>query len=206
MRVIPLYNYLVLPNALTYVPISSIEDPASELEIGARVVLICAKDSDLGSKSLEERFYPIGVTGTIIESDIQGYVAVATDKRVNIDVIAYEGDGLAVTYSDREGKHDLSDDERHERFIRMKAAITKMMAKSNAPDWWKNYVNKLDNIEKLTVASSIGMNIDNAERYAVLAIDSEKERSERMEQLVMEMEEISELNIQSRLDQNNRNQ
>ena len=206
MRVIPLYNYLVLPNALTYVPISSIEDPASELEIGARVVLICAKDSDLGSKSLEERFYPIGVTGTIIESDIQGYVAVATDKRVNIDVIAYEGDGLAVTYSDREGKHDLSDDERHERFIRMKAAITKMMAKSNAPDWWKNYVNKLDNIEKLTVASSIGMNIDNAERYAVLAIDSEKERSERMEQLVMEMVEISELNIQSRLDQNNRNQ
>ncbi|MBR4201986.1 MAG: endopeptidase La, partial [Candidatus Methanomethylophilaceae archaeon] len=162
--------------------------------------------SDLGSKSLEERFYPIGVTGTIIESDIQGYVAVATDKRVNIDVIAYEGDGLAVTYSDREGKHDLSDDERHERFIRMKAAITKMMAKSNAPDWWKNYVNKLDNIEKLTVASSIGMNIDNAERYAVLAIDSEKERSERMEQLVMEMVEISELNIQSRLDQNNRNQ
>jgi len=206
MRVIPLYNYLVLPNALTYVPISSIEDPASELEIGARVVLICAKDSDLGSKSLEERFYPIGVTGTIIESDIQGYVAVATDKRVNIDVIAYEGDGLAVTYSDREGKHDLSDDERHERFIRMKAAITKMMSKSNAPDWWKNYVNKLDNIEKLTVASSIGMNIDNAERYAVLAIDSEKERSERMEQLVMEMVEISELNIQSRLDQNNRNQ
>ena len=206
MRVIPLYNYLVLPNALTYVPISSIEDPASELEIGARVVLICAKDSDLGSKSLEERFYPIGVTGTIIESDIQGYVAVATDKRVDIDVIAYEGDGLAVTYSDREGKHDLSDDERHERFIRMKAAITKMMAKSNAPDWWKNYVNKLDNIEKLTVASSIGMNIDNAERYEVLAIDSEKERSERMEQLVMEMVEISELNIQSRLDQNNRNQ
>ena len=206
MRVIPLYNYLVLPNALTYVPISSIEDPASELEIGARVVLICAKDSDLGSKSLEERFYPIGVTGTIIESDIQGYVAVATDKRVDIDVIAYEGDGLAVTYSDREGKHDLSDDERHERFIRMKAAITKMMSKSNAPDWWKNYVNKLDNIEKLTVASSIGMNIDNAERYEVLAIDSEKERSERMEQLVMEMVEISELNIQSRLDQNNRNQ
>ncbi|MBQ7979597.1 MAG: endopeptidase La, partial [Candidatus Methanomethylophilaceae archaeon] len=99
-----------------------------------------------------------------------------------------------------------SDDERHERFIRMKAAITKMMSKSNAPDWWKNYVNKLDNIEKLTVASSIGMNIDNAERYAVLAIDSEKERSERMEQLVMEMVEISELNIQSRLDQNNRNQ
>ncbi len=206
MRVIPLYNYLVLPNALTYVPISSIEDPASELEIGARVVLICAKDSDLGSKSLEERFYPIGVTGTIIESDIQGYVAVATDKRVNIDVIAYEGDGLAVTYSDRASEYDLSDDERHERFIRMKAAITKMMSKSNAPDWWKNYVNKLDNIEKLTVASSIGMNIDNAERYAVLAIDSEKERSERMEQLVMEMVEISELNIQSRLDQNNRNQ
>ncbi|MBQ9689557.1 MAG: endopeptidase La [Candidatus Methanomethylophilaceae archaeon] len=206
MRVIPLYNYLVLPNALTYVPISSIEDPASELELGARVVLICAKDSDLGSKSLEERFYPIGVTGTIIESDIQGYVAVATDKRVNIDVIAYEGDGLAVTYSDRASEYDLSDDERHERFIRMKAAITKMMSKSNAPDWWKNYVNKLDNIEKLTVASSIGMNIDNAERYAVLAIDSEKERSERMEQLVMEMVEISELNIQSRLDQNNRNQ
>lgn len=206
MRVIPLYNYLVLPNALTYVPISSIEDPASELEIGARVVLICAKDSDLGSKSLEERFYPIGVTGTIIESDIQGYVAVATDKRVNIDVIAYEGDGLAVTYSDRASEYDLSDDERHERFIRMKAAITKMMSKSNAPDWWKNYVNKLDNIEKLTVASSIGMNIDNAERYKVLAIDSEKERSERMEQLVMEMVEISELNIQSRLDQNNRNQ
>ena len=206
MRVIPLYNYLVLPNALTYVPISSIEDPASELEIEARVVLICAKGSDLGSKSLEERFYPIGVTGTIIESDIQGYVAVATDRRVNIDVISYEGDGLAVTYSDRESEHDLSDDERHERFIRMKAAITKMMAKSNAPDWWKNYVDKLDSIEKLTAASSIGMNINNAERYEVLAIDSEKERSERMEQLVMEMVEISELNIQSRLDQNSKNQ
>ncbi len=206
MKVIPLYNYLLLPNAFTYIPFDSIRSTASDIEVGTRVVLILAKELESDEPEVEKRFFPIGVMGTVVESDIQGYVAVTTDKRVNIDLLTFDNGNFSITVSDREEILDLTPEEQHERFIRMKSAVINLTKKSQVPVWWQDFVSKLDSIEKITVTSSIGMSLNPEQRYEVLAIDSQKERSVKMEQLVMELVEISELSVESRLEQTNRTQ
>ncbi|MBR2254481.1 MAG: endopeptidase La [Candidatus Methanomethylophilaceae archaeon] len=197
---------MLLPNAFAYIPVDATKNTGGTISKGDRVVLISAKNTDDDEATTADMFFPIGVMGTVSESVIQGYIAIQTEDRVNIDQITYDGREFAVELTHRDDTDELDDDERYDRFIRMKGAVTNLMKKSNAPEWWRNFVSKLDSIEKITAASSLAMNLTPRQKYDVLAIDSERERSRKMEELVMELVEISETNFQSQLDQNKKNQ
>lgn len=208
MKVIPLYNYMLLPNSFVYIPSDDLRDETKErLNINDDVVLIPVKDTDISFEDISEKFYPIGVSGRITESGIQGYIAVNTFDRVDVHGIVSNPDGsLDAMVFVRDSVHDLSNEEREGRFRRMRDAVENLAKKTKAPSWWIQLIASIDTIEKITTLSSLAMNITADQRYELLEMDSEARRSQQMEKLVMEMIEISQLSIESNLDRANKNQ
>ena len=199
MKVIPLYNYMLLPNSFVYIPYDDLENSVvKNITPGEKVVLIAAKNMDEDPADIADKFYPIGVTGTVAESQMQDYFTVNTGYRVNIEALMKgAGRSLNVITSARRDIEDLPEEELRQRYLNLKAAVVDFVNKSQANEWWKRFVSALDNIEKITTVSSLAMNIDAKQRYEVLAIDSVAERTDLMEKLVREMMEIQNLSSEA---------
>ncbi|MBR3276003.1 MAG: endopeptidase La [Eubacterium sp.] len=197
MKVIPLYNYMLLPNSFVYIPMDDMNPALRDADPGEKVVLLAAKDMKAEPADIADKFYPIGVTGTVRDSLMQGFLFIETGYRVNIEAVEKTGSTLSVMTSARRDINDLPEEEAHERYIRLKASVTEFIRKTPANAWWSQIVASLDNIEKITVVASISMNLNPQQRYDLLAMDSLAERTKTMEKLVREMMEITELSSEA---------
>lgn len=208
MKIIPLYNYMLLPNSFVYIPSDDLQKGIdSGLAIGDDVALVPVRDTDVTYDNANDKFYHIGVSGKIAKSGFSGYTAVDTYDRLDIGEITQGPDGtLEAPVSLRPSTGSLPDSESKEIFKRMKAATEELARKSKAPEWWMEIISSIDTTEKIATLASLAMSISAEDRYKVLAIDDETERARVMEKLVMELIEISELNIESTLDRANKNQ
>ena len=115
MKVIPLYNYLVLPNAFVYIPVDEQRNPGlKDAPVGEKVVLLSAKDMKSEPEDIAEKFYPIGVSGTIAESMMDGFIHIKTGYRVNIEGLERKTEKtLSVMTSVRRDIEDMTEEEVH---------------------------------------------------------------------------------------------
>ena len=102
---------MLLPNAFAYIPVDATKNTGGTISKCDRVVLISAKNTDDDEATTADMFFPIGVMGTVSESVIQGYIAIQTEDRVNIDQITYDGREFAVELTHRDDTDELDDDE-----------------------------------------------------------------------------------------------
>ena len=205
MKVIPLFNYLLLPDAFVYIPVDEVKNPGlKDTKPGEKVILLAAREMKEEPEDIADRFYPVGVSGVIAESMMEGFIHVKTGCRVNIEALERKaGNMLSVMTSARRDNPDISEEEVHDRYIRLKAAVTEFIRKTPANAWWQQIVSALDNIEKIAVVASISMNLTPQQRYEVLATDSVAERTKTLEKFVREMMEITELSAEANADRAN---
>ena len=103
MAVVPVYRMITLPDSNIYLQTDLYKNMTGRSPIeGEKVTIIISKKEtarkDLGSES----FYPIGVSGRIIEISDQGYVLVHLSTRVNLDEIYFYPDNtIELTVSRR---------------------------------------------------------------------------------------------------------
>ncbi|MBQ8161148.1 MAG: endopeptidase La [Clostridia bacterium] len=208
MRVIPLYNFLLLPDAVAFFSAQEVSSIVpGTLMPGERVVLVAATKEDGEVEELQDRFFPIGVTGVVAESHVQGIVLVNTVSRVHLDSITRSAEeGYQVRTTVLEDTDFVPPEEAVERADELRVVLQGFLSKTNVQDEWKRFILAQDTIEKFAAAMSPAFSMSAQQRYEMLEISSQMERHERARRAVYEFMEITEVNTQAYRDQVIRNQ
>ncbi len=191
--IVPIFNTVVVPEANIYLQTDSYKkmtekDPV----IGERIVFLVVKESKERKDMTVEDFYRIGVSGSIVEINPNGYIVVKTAGRVNIDEIMISSNhNIELTVSRRKDILDLDPLLEKEHFERLKGA---MMDFSQNFQWGQManfYINRFASISEIVAALSMWMPNSNEEKYAILAEDSKAGRMALMEKMIYEYLEIT---------------
>ena len=193
MKVLPLYNVLVLPNSNIYFQTQAFRAIAgNNVYQGDDVTLLVMKTQETKDRITDKSFYPIGVKGIIEEISGEGYVIIKTDERVNIDEIyVNEQHEIFVETSRREDIKDLDMAEARQKLMKIKADLKELVSRFRWGSIMENYIDQYTSIEEAAAVISSWINISNEERYAVLEMDSEKERFDALEKIIYEYAEVT---------------
>ena len=194
MIVVPTYDMVLLPDATLFYPLDQLRRNAGSagIAVGERVILIVAKEHKSYSELTESDFYPIGVSGMLMELNQQGYGVIRTQYRVNIeDVRVYPDHSIKLMTSRRP---DISDLEPAEEQEKLKALLKEMRSYAAGFEWAETaeyFIKQVDTIGMAACIMSPILQIPNAERYAILAEDSRKARAELIEKTLYEFLEVA---------------
>lgn len=203
MLVVPVYNKIVLPHADIYFQAEEFNKLANEkFDQGTRVVLVVSRENVSRSKMTGESFYPIGVSGVVSEINAQGYIRVKTFNRVDIRSAAINPDlSIDLELKRRMDEEDLDENTAYEKLMALKEECGKVAKGFQWADAIGQFIKELDTVESLICALSPWMNMEPEDRYALLEIDSRKERTEKIEKLLYEYLESVEVNKEANIHQ-----
>ena len=193
MLVVPVRDMLLVPGATYYFQMEQLQKASggNGVAVGQKVILIIAKKNEKYEEMTEESFYPVGVAGTVTEINQQGYAAVRTGYRVNLDTIAVNRDhSIHLTISRRSEINDLDSAVEQEK---LKNLIQEIRAFASGYEWKdmaEQYLGQLDSINAVVAGLSPWMKTDNAECYAILAEDSVAKRTEMIEKVLYDYLEV----------------
>ncbi len=198
MTAIPVYNVLLVPDVTIYFKKDSYEYlTGKEALTGQKIVVLPAKADEKASEMDEDSFYPIGITGEVTELTANGYVAVRTGGRVNLEnVDISEGHAQAQT-SPRPDIGDMSAAEQKEHFDRMQKAVMEFASEHEWGQMVKAYMMQWKSIWEIAAAVSGRLRITSMEKYDILAEDSMAKRTDLIEKALYEFLEISKLSSEA---------
>ena len=92
MLVVPVYNMLLAPDATVYFQMEQLSRSSAGkgVAVGEKVIFIVAKENADRDSLGEDSFYPIGLAAKITEIGQQGYAAIATQYRVDIESVGVD--------------------------------------------------------------------------------------------------------------------
>ena len=193
MLVIPVYNMILVPEATLYFETAELKRISGNkpIEANEKVILIPAKQNLERNQFREDSFYPIGMAGTIRQILPGGYSSVHLDYRVDLlDVFIDRDHNIRLSISRRNDIKDLDPTTAEEK---KKAVIAEMKRFSEGFDWGKSaeyYLNQIDSLNAAAAMVSPWLKLTADERYALLAEDSEKKRSEEIERILYDFLEV----------------
>jgi len=193
MIVVPVYNMILTPDATLYFQLDQLRRSSGGKGVaaGEKIILIVAKENGEFSSMTAEDFYPIGVAGTVTELNQQGYAAVRTQYRVNIENVEVAPDHtISLSLSRRAEIRDLDEAVAAEK---LKNLLQEMRHFSQGFQWAdaaEYYISQIDSIGGAACVLSPWLKLSNGERYAILAEDSEAARAERIETVLYEYLEV----------------
>lgn len=203
MLVLPVYNKLVLPYSDLYFPADEFKKMSgNNVSVGEKVIVIVAREDQAREKMTEDSFYPIGISGVVSAISSEGFISVKTMNRVNLDMVYVNADhSISLTLSRRPDIKDMDETESYRKTMEMKQEIMKFSGHFQGADIWNSYVEKMDTAGTLAAALSPWLTMDNGERYAVLAEDSEAKRMSRIEEIVYGCIEVAQVQTDAAEDQ-----
>ncbi len=193
MVVIPVYNVILAPKAKVFMGLDQVQRSAGERIIlpGERVIMIIAKENENFSDMTEHSFYPVAVSGSITEVNQQGYVAIRTEYRVDVEsVTIHPNHTISLQITRRSDIEDLKADVEAEKIKNLKQEMRDFAAGFEWADSIEYWLNQIDTVERAACALSPWLEIDNERRYAILAEDSRKKRAEMIEEILYDFLEV----------------
>ncbi|MBQ9324405.1 MAG: endopeptidase La [Clostridia bacterium] len=196
MLVIPVFNVLILPYTTVFLDPDTIRLTTGRLPgIGDRVLLVPLKEKVEKASMKAEVLYPIGVAGEMVESQIQGVIAVRTKERVNVDSPIILTDGAVLASGEkREEVMDLAPEEEREHLDRLRASVFSFLHETRfgaaAEIFLTHYVKSVADI---ATAASGWLSLTPQDRYEFLAEDSQKVRMEQLETMLYEQLAMAQL-------------
>ena len=193
MLVVPVYNMILTPDATVFFQMDQLRRSAGTrgIAVSEKVILIVAKENEEYGKLNENSFYPIGVAGTITEINQQGYAAIRTQYRVEIESVGVNPDHtFQLTISRRNEIDDLDKALEEEK---LKSLKQEMLDFSKGFEWGSAaefYVRQIDSIGMAACVMSPWLKLSNEERYAILAEDSRAKRAEKIEEIMYDFLEV----------------
>ena len=172
MLVVPVYNMVLTPDATLYFQMEQLKKNAGGkgIAVGEKVILIVAKKNEKAGEMTEESFYHIGVAGVLTEIDPQGFAAVRTQYRVDLESVSINADGtVKLNIHRRPEIDDLDRAAEQEKLKALKEEMRNFSAGFQWADSAKYYIDQVDSIGMAACAFSPWLKIGNEERYAILA-------------------------------------
>lgn len=193
MAVLPVYNILLAPDSMLVVKSDIYRNAISrEPHIGDRLTLVVVKDSDSGVSRLNaDSFYPVGINGVVTDVNSSGFMMIALENRVNIDNVTIHADKtIDLETRKRPDIVDVDPEDVNERFNQLKNAVNQFSEELNWEHSLRPYTDAWKNINDAAVTFSPWLSLDNAQRYEILAEDSQQKRFDMLEKIIYENLEI----------------
>ncbi len=203
MLVLPVYNNLILPNSTIYISNDEISagDYAKIFE-GERTYLVLARKEVSRNELSLESFYPIGVSGVIINSEFEGYTAVKTDYRVSIDdLVIADDNSIRLNATRREEIDDVDEIDYAMRLRKLKGEMSDFSKQVQGAQWFSLLLTQLNSFEDLASATYFMTNLTQEEKYQMLAEDSRAKRAKMLEDMLYELLEMAKLNAEASQEQ-----
>lgn len=193
MKVLPLYNVLVLPHSNIFFQTQAFRAMAgNNIYQGDEVTILVLRDQQTREEMNSESFYPIGVEGVVEEISTDGYVVVQTAARVDVhQVLVNENHEIFVETTKRADIMDMDPAEAHMKLAKIKEGLREMVSRFRFGDMMRTYIDQYSSIEEAASVLSSWLTLTNEERYSLLQEDSTKKRFERLEQIIYEYSEVA---------------
>ena len=200
MTVVPVYNVVVVPDSNIYFGIDNYKKMTGRAPFeGEKVILMILRADDSREDLEKESFYPIGVSGVITEVNAGGYLVIRTHGRVHFDEITvYSDHTIELSVSRRRDEEDLDPAYEEERLEKLKKLVIEYTSQFQWGALTRAYSEQWTTIGEIAAIMSPWLSISNEERYALLAEDSKKKRSEAMEKILYENLEMFHVNNEAR--------
>ena len=188
MTVVPVYNVLVVPDSNIFFAIDAYKKMTGRAPFeGEKVIMMMLHADDSREDLKKESFYPIGVSGIITEVNAGGYLVIRTHGRVHFDEITvYSDHTIELSVSRKPDIEDLDPAYEEDRLLKLKNVVIEYTSQFQWGALTQAYAEQWTNIGEIASIMSPWLNISNEERYALLAEDSRKARSEAMEKILYE--------------------
>lgn len=193
MKVLPLYNVLVLPHSNIFFQTQAFRAMAgNNIYQGDEVTILVLRDQQTREEMTAESFYPIGVEGVVEEISTDGYVVVQTAARVDVhQVLVNENHEIFVETTKRADIMDMDPAEAHMKLAKIKEGLREMVSRFRFGDMMRTYIDQYSSIEEAASMLSSWLTLTNEERYSLLQEDSTKKRFERLERIIYEYSEVA---------------
>ena len=193
MKVLPLYNVLVLPHSNIFFQTQAFRAMAgNNIYQGDEVTILVLRDQQTREEMTSESFYPIGVEGVVEEISTDGYVVVQTAARVDVhQVLVNENHEIFVETTKRADIMDMDPAEAHMKLAKIKEGLREMVSRFRFGDMMRTYIDQYSSIEEAASVLSSWFTLTNEERYSLLQEDSTKKRFERLERIIYEYSEVA---------------
>ena len=193
MKVLPLYNVLVLPHSNIFFQTQAFRAMAgNNIYQGDEVTILVLRDQQTRDEMTSESFYPIGVEGVVEEISTDGYVVVQTAARVDVhQVLVNENHEIFVETTKRADIMDMDPAEAHMKLAKIKEGLREMVSRFRFGDMMRTYIDQYSSIEEAASVLSSWLTLTNEERYSLLQEDSTKKRFERLERIIYEYSEVA---------------
>lgn len=193
MKVLPLYNVLVLPHSNIFFQTQAFRAMAgNNIYQGDEVTILVLREQQTREEMTSESFYPIGVEGVVEEISTDGYVVVQTAARVDVhQVLVNENHEIFVETTKRADIMDMDPAEAHMKLAKIKEGLREMVSRFRFGDMMRTYIDRYSSIEEAASVLSSWLTLSNEERYSLLQEDSTKKRFERLEQIIYEYSEVA---------------
>ena len=200
MTVVPVYNVVVVPDSNIFFAIDAYKKMTGRAPFeGEKVILMMLRANDSREDLEKDSFYPIGVSGVITEVNAGGYLVIRTHGRVHFDEITvYSDHTIELSVSRKPDEEDLDPAYEAERLEKLKKLVIEYTSQFQWGSLTRAYADQWSNIGEIASIMSPWLNIENEERYALLAEDSRKKRSEAMEKILYENLEMFHVNNEAR--------
>lgn len=193
MKVLPLYNVLVLPHSNIFFQTQAFRAMAgNNIYQGDEVTILVLRDQQTREEMTSESFYPIGVEGVVEEISTDGYVVVQTAARVDVhQVLVNENHEIFVETTKRADIMDMDPAEAHMKLAKIKEGLREMVSRFRFGDMMRTCIDQYSSIEEAASVLSSWITLTNEERYSLLQEDSTKKRFERLERIIYEYSEVA---------------
>ena len=196
MTIVPVYDILLAPHVTLYLrndvyTAMSGRTPA----VDEKVTLIVEREARQREELTSESFYPIGVSGVVTEVHREGYLAVQTGSRVNLDEVTVSPEQrIDLVVTKRDEIDDLDPAESARRLEAVKEAMREFTAHMQWGESARIWIDQWQSLGEIAAAMSPWVDCPNEELYAILAEDSAAKRTEMLERFIYENLEFVKLN------------
>ena len=200
MTGVAVYNAVVVPDTNIFFAIDAYKKMTGRAPFeGEKVILMMLRADDSREDLEKDSFYPIGVSGVITEVNAGGYLVIRTHGRVHFDEITvYSDHTIELSVSRKADIEDLDPAYEEERLDKLKKVVIEYTSQFQWGALTRAYADQWSNIGEIASIMSPWLNITNEERYALLAEDSRKARSDSMEKILYENLEMFHVNNEAR--------
>ena len=195
MTIVPVYNIVIIPDSSVYLQTDSyVRMAGKQPEEGEKIFFLILKEDQPKRQVTEDSFYRIGVSATIREVSENGFVAISTHGRVNLDEVHVNANHtIGLTVSRRPETEDLDPQVEREHVDALKARMLQMVTGFQWEAVGRHFIAQWQTMAEIACACSPWLTISNEERYAFLEEDSKAKRMEMMEKAIYEFAEITKL-------------
>ena len=196
MTIVPVYDILLVPHATLYLRNDMYAAASGRAPVvDEKVTLLVTREARQRDELTNESFYPIGVSGVVTEVHGEGYLAVRTGSRVNLDEVAVSPDHrIDLVVTKRDEIEDLGAEDAARRLELVKRAMRDFTARMQWGESARLWIEQWQSLGEIAAAMSPWVECPNEELYAILATDSAAKRAEMLEKFIYENLEMVKLN------------